>query len=521
MASLKAPRCLTDVPLGGTLPDDVHAVSVSMPEWDHVESYSQGCPKLHAALPSGYPRFVYHHYVVALNQWVRDTYVNDPTKLAYVLPSYDVATRCAAFMQVSYPEAMSLIDLGICGAFAIVVPAAGLKTFKSFWQHSGEITTSRMAKHILDFKDRKEAAPRKAMAGTPVHAALKERVASLYPRIGAADVLLYPCGMSAIFAAFRMAKALHATPRQGRKIVLFGFPYLDTLKIMRRPEWRGAADDFVFYPHGNSDEMDAIDQLESIGAIFTEFPTNPLLHSVDLKRLAAIARRHNAILIVDDTIGSYNVQVLDAGADVVATSLSKIFTCACTATGGSLVVNPASTWAAAVHTSLASDEYLFEDDCVELLAMSKDVRERLRRVNANASIIASRFASHPQVQAVYYPKFIDSDLYKANLTHPDDDSDAFGPLMSVVLRGGAAAAATFYDALNVAKGPSLGTNFTLSVPYTILAHYDELEYVASCGLDRNLVRFSIGLEDVDEIWGYMAVAFEAAATSCGGGSIPL
>ena len=53
----------------------------------------------------------------------------------------------------------------------------------------------------------------------------------------------------------------------------------------------------------------------------------------------------------------------------------------------------------------------------------------------------------------------------------------------------------FYDALRVCKGPSLGTNFTLVCPYTLLAHYDELDWAESCGVPRHLIRVSAGLED--------------------------
>jgi cystathionine gamma-synthase len=57
----------------------------------------------------------------------------------------------------------------------------------------------------------------------------------------------------------------------------------------------------------------------------------------------------------------------------------------------------------------------------------------------------------------------------------------------------------FFDALRVSKGPSLGTNFTLACPYTLLAHYGELEWAESCGVARHLVRISVGLEQADDL----------------------
>lgn len=59
------------------------------------------------------------------------------------------------------------------------------------------------------------------------------------------------------------------------------------------------------------------------------------------------------------------------------------------------------------------------------------------------------------------------------------------------------ASVAFYDALDVAKGPSLGTNFTLACPYTILGHPFELGWAATHGVEQGLVRVSVGLEDTD------------------------
>lgn len=56
---------------------------------------------------------------------------------------------------------------------------------------------------------------------------------------------------------------------------------------------------------------------------------------------------------------------------------------------------------------------------------------------------------------------------------------------------------TFFDHLNVRKGPSLGTCYTLACPYTVLAHYDELAWAAACGVSASLIRVSVGLEDAE------------------------
>ena len=59
------------------------------------------------------------------------------------------------------------------------------------------------------------------------------------------------------------------------------------------------------------------------------------------------------------------------------------------------------------------------------------------------------------------------------------------------------------------KGPSLGTNFSLVCPYTLLAHYEELDWAESCGVDRTLLRVSCGVEPEEVILDRMMRALEA------------
>lgn len=108
------------------------------------------------------------------------------------------------------------------------------------------------------------------------------------------------------------------------------FPYTDTLKILQK--WGPGCH---FYGHGLDSDLDELEKLlqqESeqsstppVLSLFTEFPSNPLLRSADLLRIRALADKYNFLLVVDETIGNFvNVEVLRY-ADVVVSSLSKVF----------------------------------------------------------------------------------------------------------------------------------------------------------------------------------------------------
>ena len=74
-------------------------------------------------------------------------------------------------------------------------------------------------------------------------------------------------------------------------------------------------------------------------------------------------------------------------------------------------------------------------------------------------------------------------------------------MVTFMPRNAAETSPRVYDRLEVCKGPSLGTVFTLACPFTLLAHYTELEWAEACGVSRYLIRLSVGLEDPEELWG--------------------
>jgi cystathionine gamma-synthase len=67
-----------------------------------------------------------------------------------------------------------------------------------------------------------------------------------------------------------------------------------------------------------------------------------------------------------------------------------------------------------------------------------------------------------------------------------------------------------YDALELCKGPNLGPEFTLASPYTMLAHYFELDWAEACGVSPNLLRLSVGNEEGALIIGALARALDLA-----------
>ena len=302
------------------------------------------------------------------------------------------------------------------------------------------------------------------------------------------DVYLYPCGMSSIFNAHRILMSC----RGSIKSISFGFPYIDTLKILEK--WGPGC---VFYGHGESDDLDDLEELCKRGhrflALFCEFPGNPLLKTPDLKRIKHLADLYDFAVVVDETIGNFiNVDVLPF-ADIVVSSLTKVFTGEANVMGGSLVINPDSKYYRLIKKAMTSEyeDNYWPEDAIFMERNSRDFISRIHRINSNAEMVCEILKGSPIVREVFYPKCNSTRPLYEQCRNPDG---GYGGLLSVTFQN-PNLAVRFFDELDTAKGPSLGTNFTLSSPYVILAHYGELEWAEQYGVDASLIRISVGLED--------------------------
>ena len=189
----------------------------------------------------------------------------------------------------------------------------------------------------------------------------------------------------------------------------------------------------------------------------------------------------------------------------------------------SLVLNPQGRHYQALKKYMDDnfEDSYFDEDAIYMERNSRDFKQRIRVIDCNAEAICDLLrqrslaggASSPAIKEVFYPKYITPENYNhCRIKAPssvDGKAGGYGGLFSLTFTSLAASKA-FFDALPCHKGPSLGTNFTLASPYTILAHFTELKWAAEFGVEEGLVRVSVGMEGTDVLLRSFEVALAAA-----------
>ncbi|THH26946.1 hypothetical protein EUX98_g7243 [Antrodiella citrinella] len=571
------PSTSSRVPIGTEIPlGEPHALSVSLPTWTDNLAWASGNEDVIKCMSTGYPRFFVHRKILELADIIlKDLHVNG--SLAHLFPTAHAAQECVAYMRRYVPSSDDhSISVGLAHillddktrqlagrdsleVYAVIFRPELKKLGKSYWQHTGTGVSSRYASACLaNIANRVvrpiiTSQPWEAQINPCVYAklhsetqriaqTLQRRIASLAltgsppvdqdgisfqvngrGKVSETDVFLYPSGMSAIWHAHQLIMKL----KPGLKYVSFGFPYTDTVKILEK--WGPGCIFYGNHPDDNLIELEAFLKTTPtpIAALFCESPSNPLLHSPDLRRLRELADEHGFMIVIDDTIGTFvNVDVLKY-VDIVATSLSKLFSGSANVMGGSVVLNSSCPHYSALKTALESsysNDY-FLPDLIQMEENSRDFDSRVRKVDVNARAVCRYLHSHSisyckdsdlasgfAIKEVFYPEWVTRENY--DLVRRPYREDNFGHLFSLTFVSLEASEA-FYNTLGCAKGPSLGTNFTLSCPYTLLAHYWERDWAAGFGIEEGLVRVSVGMEELDLLMNWFKNAVEAAEGTIG------
>lgn len=471
--------------LGMPLPDSTHACSVCLPTWDAVVGYEEGREKIVRRLRTGYPRFFKHPTVERIFDNARAELTSDGEDVL-VLPNKISAQRAHRWLERQAETAIR--SASFHGFQALVFPEKVKKLSDLYWRFSGEGISSRAAQDYLDGTLRE---------GSKSH--LLSRAISKLNGGEPEDTFIFASGISAALAALRSLPGV----REGKKTLQIEFPYVDSLKIQER-----FGSGVVYLNEANGESFDeAIQRIRAgeFAGVFTEIPSNPLLRTIDLKRVSEACAFSKTPLILDDSAtGPLNVDTLPH-CDILTSSLTKWVSGAGDVMAGALTLRTDSPLIANLRDSIAADAAecapLYIADAEVLLSNLKGYSKRNKLINYNALKLVEFLKSHPAISNVWHPSL----THTANFDAIKRKNGGYGGLLSITLVN-PKKAPKVYDALKLSKGPSFGTPFTLVCPYTLLAHYDEIGWCEDCGVPSNLLRISVGIEPADTI----IAAFEEA-----------
>ncbi len=486
------PFCSQD-DLGLAIPESDHAVSVCLPLWEHVIGYEEREECVVDMMECGYPRFMVHPFVAELYLAAQKEFARKDES-ALVFPSLSAAWRCADYVKKQVGASCRLESYGWGDLTAILLPESAYETAWKYWQHAGEIVSSRLAESALTDAPLDDDASK---PGTKALTTIRSRLAEDYPGVDPEDVFLFSSGMAAIFAIHRIL----IDHQPGLPTIQIEFPYRDTFKLQEQFGEGGIAD-FSITQSGGLDEVHAFfKDGNRAAAVYTEVPSNPLLRTANIAEISPILRENNVPLVIDDAVATGQSVESFRFADVVATSLTKSFSGGGDVAGGAVLLHPDSPFYEILKSALPDAESaspLFVRDASVLEKNSRHFAERSSGYSDNALALVDFLKGHPKVEEIWHPSIGDT----ANYDALKKENGSYGGLLSITLKGEqAAATAKFFDALELSKGPSFGTNFSLVCPYVQLAHFNELDWAKERGVDPNLIRIWTGLEDSDELLG--------------------
>ncbi len=492
---------LRDYPLGETCPASPHAVVSSLPTMADVRGYEEREPRVIDALKSGYPRFVLHVFIAELIEWYlqRESLQG---RAAVLIPgrraTQDLVDWIGAEVSsVKVEDALYLVHFD-------GVDRDLNHRVRKFVQHTGCGISSRQAEDLLRAHGLRDAVYPEATIAGNAQAAVESELAGL---IGCEtkDVLVCSCGMNAFYAGFRAVQ--EAQSARGRtKWLQLGWLYLDSGCVLKEFLGENASLDYCYDATDTETIVERIKACgESLACVVIECPTNPLVQVADLPRIAEVVRRCGGILMIDPTIASaYNVDVLPF-ADIVVTSLTKYASCAGDIMIGALALNPASPYYGdLVLRSSSFYQPPYERDLARLAFELQQAPAAVACMDANARQLADYLRAHPVVKKVHYAGYSD------HFAEVAKNASFGGAMITIELHG---AIEPFYDALKLMKGPSFGTEFTLVCPFMYLAHYDLVtnkegrRFLASIGIDPDLIRISVGTEPIEAIISVFESAF--------------
>lgn len=241
--------------------------------------------------------------------------------------------------------------------------------------------------------------------------------------------------------------------------------------------------------------------------LYIETPANPTMEITDIAACAKIAKDHNLILVVDNTFCSpYLQKPLDLGADVVLHSVTKFINGHADIVGGIIVTKGPELYKKIRHSMVYMGCNMDPTQAFMVIRGVKTLAIRIDRAQESAMKIAEFLQSHPGIAWIKYPGLKSHPQHELAKTQ----MKGFGSMMSFGLKGGYEAGKKLMDHLHLAiLAVSLGGVETLIQHPASMTHAGvSKEHKLAAGITDDLVRFSVGIEDVEDIISDLKQALE-------------
>ncbi len=241
--------------------------------------------------------------------------------------------------------------------------------------------------------------------------------------------------------------------------------------------------------------------------LYVETPSNPTMEITDIEKCAEIAKKHNLVLVVDNTFSTpYLQKPLDLGADVVLHSITKFINGHADIVGGIVITKEMELYKKIRHSMVYMGSNMDPHQAYLVLRGVKTLALRVERNQSNAEKVAGFLENHPKVEWIKYPGLKSHPQYelaKKQMAGP-------GSMISFGLKGGFEAGKKLMDNVHLAiLAVSLGGVETLIQHPASMTHAGvSKENKLNAGITDDLVRFSVGIEDVNDIINDLKQALE-------------
>ncbi len=323
-------------------------------------------------------------------------------------------------------------------------------------------------------------------SGNPTRQALEKCLAALE---GGKAGFAFATGMAAETTALMLF-------RGGARIVVHSDGYGGTHRLLESV-FREMGVAAVYVDLRDPDALERV-LAEGAAAVWIESPTNPLMNLVDLEAVSSLAHRYGALTICDNTfLSPYFQRPLAFGVDMVLHSTTKYINGHSDVVGGALVVNREDLAEKIGFLQNAMGTCAGPQDCFLVLRGIKTLPLRMEEHHRNALAVARWLAKRPEVAAVLHPGLEchpQYELAKRQMT-------GCGGTFSFRLAGGQEAAFRLLESVRLfTLGESLGgVESLIEHPATMTHASISAETRAAMGITPDLIRISVGLEDVEDL----------------------